>query len=105
MKKKPVTTLNSVRELINNFIDTEVAYYKLSLHDTQANMYDEADNKIYFAPMRLNCLAMKDDKSQIGESTMSDKKKLNEGISITTDTLEDSIALMTILKNYFQPFP
>jgi hypothetical protein len=43
--------------------------------------------------------AIKDDIQKIGESTMSDKKKLNEGISITTDTLEDSIALMTILKN------
>ena len=39
------------RELINDFIDTEVAFYKLSLEDTRANMYDEADNKIYFSPM------------------------------------------------------
>ena len=36
------------RELINNFIDTEVAFYKLSLEDTRANMYDEADNKVIF---------------------------------------------------------
>ena len=40
-------------------------------------------------------------KESIGESTMTDnnKKKLSEGISIQTDTLEDQIALMTILKN------
>ena len=56
----------------------------------------DADAVMYATATKL---AMKDDKSQIGESTMSDKKKLNEGISITTDTLEDSIALMTILKN------
>ena len=36
-----VRTVN--RELINNLIDTEIAFYKLSLQDTQANMYDEAD--------------------------------------------------------------
>jgi hypothetical protein len=40
-------------------------------------------------------------KGVMGESTMTDnnKKKLSEGISIQTDTLEDQIALMTILKN------
>ena len=43
----------------------------------------------------------KPSKESIGESTMTDtnKKKLNEGIRIQTDSLEDSIALMTILKN------
>jgi len=55
------------RELINNFIDTEVAFYKLSLQDTQANMYDESDNKVYYAPMRMNCLILKEDKSYLGD--------------------------------------
>ena len=36
------------RELINDFVDTEVALFKLSLEDSRANMYDESDNKIYF---------------------------------------------------------
>ena len=56
------------REIINNIIDVEVAYYKLSLDDTQANMYDESDNKVYYNPMRLNCLASKDEKSYIGDA-------------------------------------
>ena len=30
------------RELINEFIDTEVAFYKLSLEDTRSNIYDES---------------------------------------------------------------
>jgi hypothetical protein len=42
----------------------------------------------------------KPSKESQGESTMTDtNKKLNEGIRIQTDSLEDSIALMTILKN------
>ena len=43
----------------------------------------------------------KPSKESIGESTMTDtnKEKLNEGIRIQTDSLEDSIALMTIMKN------
>jgi hypothetical protein len=55
------------RELIYDFIDTEIAFYKLSLDDTKANMYDEADNKVYYAPMRFNALVQKDEKTVIGD--------------------------------------
>jgi hypothetical protein len=55
------------RELVYDFIDTEIAFYKLSLDDTKANMYDEADNKVYFAPMRFNALVQKDEKSYTGD--------------------------------------
>jgi hypothetical protein len=55
------------RELIYDFIDTEIAFYKLSLDDTKANMYDEADNKVYYAPMRFNALVQKDEKSVVGD--------------------------------------
>jgi len=55
------------QELINKIIDIEVAFYKLSLDDTQANMYDEADNKVYHSPMRINALVQKDEKSYTGD--------------------------------------
>ncbi len=58
----------------------------------------DADAVMYATATKM---AMKDDTQSIGESTMNDneKKKLSEGISIQTDTLEDQIALMAILKN------
>ena len=57
----------------------------------------DADAVMYATATKM---AMKDDVQSIGESTMKDdKKKLSEGISIQTDTLEDQIALMAILKN------
>ena len=58
----------------------------------------DADAVMYATATKM---AMKDDTQSIGESTMTDnnKKKLSEGISIQTDTLEDQIALMAILKN------
>ena len=55
------------RELINDFIDMEVAFYKLSLEDTRANLYDESDNKVYFAPMRINCLIEKGEKNYLAD--------------------------------------
>ena len=81
-----VRTVN--RELINNLIDTEIAFYKLSLQDTQANMYDEADNKVYYAPMRINCLAMKDDKSYADEDGSYDQTRTAE-FNFLRDDLKD----------------
>ena len=50
------------RELINEFIDTEIAFYKLNLEAVQPNIYDESDSKVYFSPIRINCLIQKDEK-------------------------------------------
>ena len=55
------------RELIYDLIDTEIAFYKLSLDDTKANIYDESDNKVYYSPMRFNCIVQKDEKSYAGD--------------------------------------
>jgi len=76
------------RELINDFIDTEIAFYKLSLEDTRANMYDEADNKVYFAPLRINCLIEKGEKSYIGDDAGYDQTR--EGFfNFLRDDLKD----------------
>ena len=77
------------RELINDYIDTEVAFYKLSLEDTRANIYDEADNKIYFAPMRMNCLVQKDDKSYTADDTGYDQTRTGE-FNFFRDDLKDN---------------
>tara|TARA_R110001592_G_scaffold7575_3_gene42241 strand:+ start:541 stop:1077 length:537 start_codon:yes stop_codon:yes gene_type:complete len=76
------------RELINNVIDTEVAFYKLSLEDTQANMYDEADNKVYYQPMRMNCLILKEDKSYTGDDSGYDSTRTGE-FNFLRDDLKD----------------
>jgi len=75
------------RELINRFIDTEVAFYKLSLNDTKANMYDESDSKTYYASMRLNCLILKEDKTYTGDDAY-DSTRLGE-FSFLRDDLKD----------------
>lgn len=48
------TTLN--KELIVDIIDTEVAVFKLSLEQTTTNIYEESDNKIYYAGVKISCL-------------------------------------------------
>ena len=75
------------RELINDFIDTEVGLYKLSLEDTGTNIYDESDSKVYYSPMRMNCLVLKDEKSYVGD-TEYDHTRTGE-FSFLRDDLKD----------------
>ena len=49
------------RELLKDIIEQEIGYYKLSLNDTQANIYGEALEKIYINPVKLNCLITRGD--------------------------------------------
>ena len=85
-----VRTVN--RELINNFIDVEIAFYKLSLEDTRANMYDESDSKVYFSPMRINCLALKDEKTYIGDDVY-DQTRTGEFAFLRDDLKDKNIII------------
>ena len=49
------------RELLKDIIEQEIGYYKLSLADTQANLYGEATDKVYLDPVKLNCLITRGD--------------------------------------------
>lgn len=48
------TTLN--KELIVDIIDIEVSVFKLSLEQTVSNIYQEAENKVYYAGVKIPCL-------------------------------------------------
>ena len=49
------------REILKDIVEQEVGYYKLSLTDTQANLYGEALDKVYLDPVKLNCLITRGD--------------------------------------------
>ena len=77
------------RELINEFIDMEVAFYKLVLEDTRANMYYESDSKVYYSPMRINCIIEKGEKSYLADDAGYDKTR--EGFfNFLRDDLKDN---------------
>ena len=44
------------RELLSDVIEQEVLYHKISLEQTTTNIYGEAQNKLYWSPIKLNCL-------------------------------------------------
>jgi len=64
MKSKDVNMINSLNnEIINKIIDTEVNVYKLSLYDTEEDLYGESLQKIYFPAVQLAGLIEHDDEA------------------------------------------
>lgn len=49
------------RELIGNVVEQEILYHKFSLDDTQVNIYGEGMEKVFWTPVKLNCLITKGD--------------------------------------------
>ena len=71
---------NLNKELINDIIQTEVAYYKFALEQTSVNVYGEAPGKQYFEPLKLACLIDKQDQSWSSDAFGSD---INQTIGFT----------------------
>ena len=63
---------NLNKELINDIIQTEVAYYKFALEQTSINVYGEAVGKQYFEPLKIACLIDKQDQSWSSDDFGSD---------------------------------
>lgn len=53
--------VNVSRELIKDIVEQEILYYKLSLEETEANLYGEALTKNYWSPLKLNCMITRGD--------------------------------------------
>ena len=60
------------KELINDIIQTENAYYKFALEQTKVNVYGEAPGKQYFEPLKIACLINREDQSWSSDNFGSD---------------------------------
>ena len=61
---RDICFFNSVNgELLKDIIQTEVAYYKFALEQTNSNVYGESMGKNYYEPMKIACLINKDDQT------------------------------------------
>ena len=54
---------NISKELINDIIQTEVAYYKFALEQTKTNVYGEAPQKNYYEPLKIASLIDRSDQT------------------------------------------
>jgi hypothetical protein len=53
--------VNINRELLSDIVEQEILYHKLSLEDTEANIYGEAMEKSFWQAVKLNCLITRGD--------------------------------------------
>ena len=53
--------VNINRELLSDIVEQEILYHKLSLEDTEANLYGESLSKSYWNAVKLNCLITRGD--------------------------------------------
>ena len=61
-KKRDISLFHTINsELIKDIIQTEVAYYKFALEQTNNNVYGESISKNYYEPMKIACLINRDD--------------------------------------------
>ena len=63
---------NLNKELIKDLIQTEVAYYKFALEQTNVNVYGEAPGKNYYEPLKISCLIDRKDQDWTSNDFGSD---------------------------------
>ena len=63
---------NINNELLKDIIQTEVAYYKFALEQTNVNVYGEAPGKNYYEPMKVACLITREDQTWSSDDFGSD---------------------------------
>jgi hypothetical protein len=49
------------RELLSDVVEQEILYYKMSLDQTTANIYGEGTEKVFWSPIKYNCLVQRAD--------------------------------------------
>ena len=70
---RDICFFNSVNgELLKDIIQTEVAYYKFALEQTNSNVYGESMGKNYYEPMKIACLIMRQDQAWSSDDFGSD---------------------------------
>jgi hypothetical protein len=61
---RDISLFNTIsKELINDIIQTEIAYYKFALEQTKTNVYGEAPQKNYYEPIKIASLIDRSDQN------------------------------------------
>lgn len=72
------TLLHIGRELVQDVVEQEILLYKISLEETQENIYGEASEKYYWTPIRLTCLIRRGEQDWSVQEYGSDVNRITE---------------------------
>jgi hypothetical protein len=79
------------RELINNIIEQEVAYYKINLKATNNNVYGESVDKFFNEPFLINCLITRGDQAFTESDFGPDVTRTMGFAFLRDDLVEDNL--------------
>ena len=79
------------RELINNIIEQEVAYYKINLKATDSDVYGESINKFFNEPFLINCLITRGDQTFSESDFGPDVTRTMSFAFLRDDLVEDNL--------------
>ena len=96
---------NLNKELINDIIQTEVAYYKFALEQTTSNVYGESMGKVFYEPVRIACLLQREDQAWSSDDFGSDVNQ-TIGFRFLKQSLQDinlvpEVGDLLLFKNNF----
>ena len=92
-KSRDISLFHNINgELLKDIIQTEVAYYKFALEQTNVNVYGEAPGKNYYEPMKIACLINRDDQTWSSDDFGSD---INQVISFSF--LKDELLTINLI--------
>ena len=94
-------------ELLKDIIQTEVAYYKFALEQTETNVYGEAPGKNYFEPLKISCLIERSDQSWSSDEFGSDVNQSHDfrflkNELITINLIPEVGDLLLFRNNFFE---
>lgn len=72
------TLLHIGRELLQDVVEQEILLYKISLEETQENLYGEASQKYYWVPIKLTCLIRRGEQDWSVQDYGSDINRITE---------------------------
>lgn len=65
---RDVSFMRSVnREVISDIVDSQVDVYKVNSEYTKTNLYGEADDKVYYMPIRLHAIVSRQEQQYKGD--------------------------------------
>ena len=79
------------REVLQDIVQQEAAYYKFSLEDTQANIYGESLEKTFLPPVLLNCLVTRGDQTMTADEFGGDLTRENSFAFLRDDLVDASL--------------
>ena len=88
-KKRDIHLFHTINEeLIKDIIQTEIAYYKFALEQTNVNVYGEAPGKNYYEPLKIACLINRTDQAWSSDQFGSDINQIIQ-FSFLKDELKE----------------